>query len=177
MEGNVSVMGLDPGVTTGLSILTVTAKSLIDDEPGQIVSKNHIEIRGSLSTQVMAIADWASGLSSSAGFSPVIVYEEFDLDPRKYHSRNPELLAPVRLIGAIQYANECNHFGSIILTSQSRSLAKEDATNERLKEWGLYTAGSDHIRDATRQAITFIRRVKNNATLRFATWKNYGIVR
>jgi hypothetical protein len=170
MKGNVSIMGLDPGISTGVSILTVPIGSLTGDDPSQIIEKNYYELNGNLYSQIQTIAELASKLSSVSGFKPVVVYEEFDLDPAHYHSRDPELLAPVRFIGAIEYANSCNHFGYIGLTSQSRSLAKSAATDDRLVIWGLYTSGSEHIRDATRQSITLIRRLKTSPDLRRSMW-------
>lgn len=162
-------MGIDPGVTTGVTILTVPIESIIEGAPPEIADKEFHEVYGNIYMQVDALSKYALKLAYPSGIKPVMVYEAFDLDPH-YHSRDPELLSPVRLIGAIEYAHCCNHFGNVVLTSQSRQLSKGSATNDRLEAWGLYTADSDHIRDATRQAITFIRRLKMNQKLRRMTW-------
>lgn len=53
---------------------------------------------------------------------------------------------------------------------QGASLAMSTATNERLKDAGLYTPGLPHAVDATRHAATFLRRCRADPALRSAAW-------
>lgn len=166
-----SVMGLDPGGTTGISIITVPIDSITGDAPAEIARWEYGELYGPMPSQVAKLSEWVLKCAPSSGLiRPILAIEEFDLDPKQYHSRNRELLSPVRTIGAIEYANDCNHFGNVVIALQSRGLTKSTATDDRLKAWGLYTPGSEHVKDATRSAITMIRRLKGNPKLRKDTW-------
>jgi hypothetical protein len=166
MRDFVSVIGVDPGVTTGISVITVPVASLFGDAPAEITQFEYGEVTGQIPRQVEAIAGWVIGSCRGIfNMRPVMAAEDFDLDPG-YHSRDKVLLFPVKVIGAIEYANSCNHFGPIHIELQSRSLAKSTAKDERLRAWGLYTTGSDHVRDGTRQSITMIRRLKQSKKLR-----------
>lgn len=154
-----------------MSLITVPIDTLIGDAPPEIARWEYGEVFGPMPAQVHKLAEWILKCAPSSGrIRPVMPTEDFDLDPKQYHSRNKELLAPVRMIGAIEYANDCNHFGNIVCVLQSRALSKTTATDDRLRAWGLYTPGSDHVRDGTRQAITMIRRLKSSPKLRREVW-------
>jgi hypothetical protein len=54
---------------------------------------------------------------------------------------------------------------------QQPAEAMATATNDRLKDWGLYLANDQpHARDATRHAITLLRKAKANPDLRAQLW-------
>lgn len=151
-------------------MITVPVGSLIGSFPAEIMDFQVGELTGSRHKQVRSLSEWSIIMSRGKSVRPVMAVEDFDLDPRRYHSRDKQLLAPVLMIGAIEYASDCNHFGNTSITLQNRALAKTTATDDRLRSWGLYTSGSDHARDATRQAITAIRRLKTSAAFRREVW-------
>ena len=51
-------------------------------------------------------------------------------------------------------------------------MAKNTATDDRLKAWDLYQreGGMEHARDADRHAITFLRRASGSKQLRANSW-------
>lgn len=53
---------------------------------------------------------------------------------------------------------------------QSASIAKTTATDERLKAAGLYVPGMPHAVDATRHAVTFLRRARSDPAMRKRAW-------
>lgn len=88
-----------------------------------------------------------------------IVLEDFILDFKKADMKR-ETLSPVRLIASFSFGlysqGEQNSQGRIFI--QGRSNVKTTATDERLKNWGLYDRYSGrHARDATRHAVYFLR--------------------
>jgi squalene cyclase len=67
-----------------------------------------------------------------------------------------------------EHRHELND-GRVIL--QNRAIAKSTATDDRLKAWGLYDTNSGpHARDATRHAITALRRARDKPKFRDEMW-------
>lgn len=91
---------------------------------------------------------------------PPIVLEDFILDFKKADMKR-ETLSPVRLISMFSYGLDLlNMEGDPMppIFIQSRSNVKTTATDQRLKNWGLYDRNSgNHARDATRHAAYFLR--------------------
>lgn len=99
-----------------------------------------------------------------------IVMEDFILRER---TKDRSLLAPVRMIAMLEFglyafgsptaspaqvSPEMAKLGTVGVTKQQPSDAKSVATDERLKRWGLWHAGSPHVRDAIRHMIIYLRR-------------------
>ena len=82
---------------------------------------------------------------------------------RKY-LKSEELLSPVRITSVVEFLVATGYVGRFAprpWVKQQPSDAMNTATDLRLKEWGLYHAdGNEHARDATRHAITLLRRAK-----------------
>lgn len=164
-----TVIGIDPGVTTGWAAITIPRDSIFGDEPGEIVSWKHGMIDGPETSQVQTLCRIARRY-----LYPAIALEDFD--PRKPLRGGHETpyLAPVRVASKIQMAIDLSMFGSCTgLEWQMPSLAMDTATDERLKRWGLYPPGKDHPKDATRHAITLIRRAKESPKLRERIFSPY----
>jgi hypothetical protein len=164
-------IGIDPGDTTGWCTITVPYKSVFFDQPSEILSWDYGEFQGAEELQVRNICSLARTTQSLAYLTgPVLVVEDWDVDPT-FGSTDPAVLSPVRILAMLRYAAFRNEIPDSRVVPQGRTIAKSTATDERLKQWGLYTAGSDHIRDATRHAITALRRAKNNPEFRDACWR------
>lgn len=94
-------------------------------------------------------------------------YEDFV--PRQLN-QGREFLAPVRLFSSLT-ANEILHgTAKRVPFIQNASMAKSTATDERLKDAGLYRAGMLHATDAARHCLTFYRRARADKELRQQAW-------
>jgi hypothetical protein len=170
MTPELHIVGIDPGGTTGWCQLTIPTKSIFGDEPGAIVEWDYGEFTGPEPKQAIAIGSLVRTIQSLAyKTGPALVCEDWDSDPR-FKTTDPEALSPVRLGAMLKLLGEQKLLGDATLTFQGRSLAFSTATDARLKAWGLYVAGSDHIRAATRHAITMLRRAKAQPVLAAALW-------
>lgn len=158
------ILGCDGGRTSGLSMLTVPRASLFGDEPGKILTHDSWETTGSLRMQVRQAASLA--LRASAFFPCLIVCEDFDLGGNRLSGAASEadVIASARYGAALEYAVRSGQADSARLIFQGRTIAMTTATDPRLKKWNMYDVGSsDHKRDATRHAITVIRRLASGS--------------
>lgn len=174
-----TVIALDPGGTTGWSVMSAHAEAMYDPEVplldnimfwqhGQIDCGSRTGNRGT--SGLGDIEDGVSTSGEAAGVNEIIslirawpgaivVIEDFVV--RQFNSSR-DFLAPVRITAALnQYMYNQNR----PVFYQQPSLAKSSATDERLKLWKLYdrNGGMGHARDADRHAITFLKRIKSNA--------------
>lgn len=168
--GYAKLLWFDPGGTTGWSVMVVHPEALTDPTV-RILENLEYHVTGEIPGAGMAdeseqlaisrVMDLISGWAGSA-----IGTESFRL---RQFTKDVELLTPVRLIGVMKYALWAGGWG--YLHEQPPSLAMKTATDERLKDWGLYNRSSGgHARDADRHAITFLRRCKENPKLRQLAW-------
>lgn len=156
------VLGIDPGGTTGWYNITVPRDCMYGDAPSKIIEHDWGEFTGPEFRQAIEIARLAREIQSlDYKTGPAMIVEQWDQDPR-FHSTDPETLSPVRIGAQLELLQEQKQLGDCTLHFQSRSLAFSTATDERLKRWGLWVAGSDHIRAALRHAITALRRAREN---------------
>lgn len=161
-----TVFALDPGGTTGWSIMNVHPEALLyPDTPilsniehwasGQIVGPENEQAE-----EVMDMIDEWPGCT--------VVMESFVL--RQMHVD----LAPVRIGEKIDFALWHRRLASF---KQTPAEAKNTCTDSRLKSWGLYKreGGQEHARDADRHALTFLRKCKDRMNLRVYAWPHiYG---
>lgn len=168
--GYAKLLWFDPGGTTGWCLMVVHPEALTEpDVPilHNIEYKAWGEIPGAgmddegeniaISRILELISDWPQ---------TAIGTESFRL---RQFTKDLELLTPVRLNKVMRYALWAGDWGR--LWEQQPDLAKKTASDVRLKEWGLYDSHSGpHARDATRHAITFLRRAKGRQLLREMAW-------
>lgn len=182
-----TVIAIDPGGTTGWSMISVVPEvlmvdnahildNIIDHQHGQVDCGSH---RGNLDTTLH------TGISTHGEFSGVydlakfirswpcaaVVVEDFSL---RTFRKDRDLLSPVRITAAL--GHELWKTGRDYHV-QSAGDAKNVCADERLKEWGLYDAtdGMRHARDADRHAILFLRKAKTSNRLRQLAWPHlYG---
>jgi len=182
----VEIIGIDPGGTTGWTLMKVPPEALLPEGPSVLRSVKEWRIgqvdcgstKGNLGNSLYAGISTAGESAGAAVLGKLlraydgsaIVVESFIL---RQFSKDQDLLSPQRITAKIEqylYLDGRNYF------TQSPSEAKTSATDERLKVWGFYTSegGMQHARDATRHALTFLRRAsqpgRKAAELRAAAW-------
>jgi hypothetical protein len=182
-----TVIAIDPGGTTGWSLLSVHPESLVQTnadfldnifchQHGQVDCGTH---RGNLHSSLH------DGISTDGEFSGIydlaefiklwpvaaVVIEDFTLRTLRM---DRDLLSPVRITSAIGYSMWLNGREYHV---QSPADAKTICSDQRLKEWGMYDPyGSlQHARDADRHALLFLRKAKTNPKFRALAWPHlYG---
>ena len=101
--------------------------------------------------------------------SAAVVMEDFTA---RTEVRAREVYAPDRLRSATQ-AEEILHGEGRVFFLQQPSMAKTTATDDRLKRADLYFAGMPHATDAARHVLTFLRRARQNETIRAGAWPSH----
>jgi hypothetical protein len=102
-----------------------------------------------------------------------VVLEDFVL---RQFNQDKDLLSPVRITAMIEYGMFEKRLG--VSSRQQPSEAKNVATDDRLKAWGLYRSegAQQHARDAVRHAITWMRKCKQDPKLRAECWPHlFGV--
>ena len=170
-----AIIGVDPGVTTGVAIATLQRKeigSLADVfvEMGQLsygFSGNGFDIIESASAEegeAKVAAEIAQLVRTAVlhGSRVVLVIEDFVV--RRFDSSR-EFLSPVRITARIQQElfNDTICQG-VTVAMQSPSDAKQTCTDERMKKWGIQpkTHKDRHGLDSARHCVLFIRKLMAN---------------
>lgn len=164
------VIGIDPGGVTGWAWLTIPRLSMFGDEDPQILRWDYDEVAGPENKQVeelCRIAREVQGLSYKVG--PALVVEDFDLGGTESRDKE-DVLSPVRIAAKLDYAVSLGKAGDSQLVMQSRSIAKQTMTDERLKRSRLYIEGHKDARDGMRHAVTALRRARNSGKFRDRLW-------
>lgn len=179
-----TVIALDPGGTTGWSVMSVHPDSLVENEvsiieniqywthgqtdcgatKGNLGSSKHIGI--STSGEAAGVAELVGLLRAWPGAAVVI--EDFVI---RQFNQDRDFLAPVRITGALsQWLWQLSRDYYV----QQPAFAKTTATDVRLKQWGIYnqSGGMVHARDADRHAITFLRQCKMDPAFRIRAFKH-----
>lgn len=188
------IIAIDPGGTTGWTLMSVHPDSL---DPGcpNIGILSNIEmfvhgqvdcgsLKGNLGTgrtKGVSTSGESAGVNELLGLirswpGAAVLIEDFVL---RQMNQSRDLLSPVRITSVIDHWLWTN--GRAEAFKQQPSEAKSTATDQRLKAWGLYSSegGLQHARDADRHAITFFRKAsmpgKAGQELREAAWPHlYG---
>lgn len=186
-----TIIALDPGGTTGWSMMNFHPEALVPEAKVGFLENmeewKHGEIdcgstRGNLGTSRrpgVSTSGENSGAHEIGRFlrawpGAAVVIEDFDL---RIFNRDRDLLSPIRITDKVTY--ELWFQGrEPFFQAPSR---KPEASDERLKHWGLYQreGGQGHARDADRHAIIFARRCavpgRQGRELREAAWPHlYG---
>lgn len=179
-----TVISIDPGGTTGWSVMVVHPEALVDiDVPilaniehwqnGQVGVRPEIAAKRKPDARELSAEERRCvGILMSDVIrrwpGAVLVIEDFIL--RKM-SKSRELLSPVRLTATLEYAIAAEGIPMQYMR-QTPAEAKGTATDDRLKQWRLYNraGGMQHARDADRHGITFLRKAKARGSLRGAAW-------
>lgn len=131
-----TVVGVDPGGTTGLALWS----------PTQGLTMRQIE---GADNAVDFLADCARTLHGAT-----FVVEKYIITPAT--AKLSQQHDPLEIIGAIKYlVRKYDHK----LVMQSPSEAKAFSTNDKLKRVQWYTPGQDHARDASRHVLLYLSKV------------------
>lgn len=165
-----TVITLDPGGTTGWTVMMVHPDCLTDPDVSILANIMHHEqgqFDGPEVEQAIQIIDLFDAWDTAA-----IVCEDFQL--RTIAAE----LSPVRIRAMLELHlfREPDEGRSIFL--QMPSMATGTMTDARLKDWKLYRPGQEHARDSLRHALMFLRRCTDpnqGARLRKLAWPHiYG---
>lgn len=171
----VVIIGVDPGVTTGIAVAALQGKEVgsLNEayvEMGQLsygFSGNGFDIIESASAEegeAKVAAEIAQLVRTTVlhGSRVVLVIEDFVV--RRFDSSR-EFLSPVRITARIQQElfNDTICQG-VTVAMQSPSDAKQTCTDERMKKWGIQskTHKDRHGLDAARHCVLFIRKLMAN---------------
>lgn len=171
----VVIIGVDPGVTTGIAVAALQGKEVgsLNEayvEMGQLsygFSGNGFDIIESASAEegeAKVAAEIAQLVRTAVlhGSRVVLVIEDFVV--RRFDSSR-EFLSPVRITARIQQElfNDTICQG-VTVAMQSPSDAKQTCTDERMKKWGIQpkTHKDRHGLDAARHCVLFIRKLMAN---------------
>lgn len=171
IKGRTIFIGIDPGVTTGLSVMIVS--DIIDGVEGVVAwGSDQLSYGGSGNVKDLYTGDEmfpeqeisrkiADGIKAWAKRNKVYLAIEDFIIRQKNSGRN--FLSPVRITAGIMQ----EIFGSgldIKITFQSPSDAKGTCKDERMDAWGfpIRTQKDRHSRDADRHSILFLRKMSAN---------------
>lgn len=159
-SGKVSVLGLDPGGTTGWAVATVNIEAI---QTGNIISGLRYWSTGNL---VGGIGEQVEALGSLFDSWPdaAIVAESFDTNRQAAFE-----VDSIEVNGGIKYLTWCD-CREHKLFWQTPAFAKTTVTDELLHKWKLYRPGQDHGRDALRHCLTFLRRCAEDLELAWRAW-------
>ena len=145
-DSGLSILALDPGVTTGIARgkITIVGRKTLKIE----VSQEKWE----LSNLYVQLLKW---WQMDKEWYHHLVYEDFVF--RSGVGTGAELM-PVKLQGVIELFGEQQQFNGIKLWKQNPSVQGDKAfyTNDRLKELGLYVKGKEHGRSATKHLLHWL---------------------
>jgi hypothetical protein len=163
--GMVYVMGIDGGGTTGWGIIGVERASIFGPEKSAIRHFKHGQVTGSYTEQVLTLLQIIKTYHNPY-YTLALAVESFS--PRKPIT-SEEFFAPLEINARLQFLVDTHKIHSPLFY-QTPSFALSTASDKRLKRWGLYTPGPDHVKDGTRHAISFIRRCKADNDLAAKAW-------
>ena len=169
-----TVIGIDPGQTTGYCVLSVPDDALLGAHGPD--DKLHHHVRINTIGQIDCTPPWenrsahelAEIMTELYPLDSIYAIEDFIIDFKRIDQQR-STLSPVRVIAKLEMAlwEDPAFAGADIekfIYFQSASLAKTTCTDERLKEWGLYDRSSGpHARDAMRHAYYFLRTCRGNS--------------
>jgi hypothetical protein len=155
------VMGVDPGFTSGVTILGVPYLSMYGNSPYRRSYFELFEVSGSYTRQALEVCD------ATREFYPLALVVESFYPAKPITSE--EYLSPVHVGDRIAFCAETKYILNPFFW-QTPSQAMETAPDSRLKLWNLYQPGPDHMKDSTRHVVTFLRRCREERALRDAAW-------
>ncbi len=165
------VLWIDPGVVSGVAVVWFDPKALLVDDlktAKVVLAYSEMFLHGDEygpTGQVGTYLKLREKLDEEVGLATGCEsFRVLRLDSSE------EFVAPIRIRSAIQQQmsilrplgwQKGDRFG-IPLFTQSPSDAINAFTNDRLKALRMYTPGPDHVNDAKRHTLLWIRRLKAN---------------
>jgi len=165
-----TVIGFDPGGTTGYSIMSVHPEALFARNTSIIENMEYWThgntdcgaTKGNLGASKhtgISTTGESAGIAELVGLTRLypgagIVVEDFI--PRKF-DQSRDFLSSVRITACLNYALWLDHRDYHV---QQPAFAKTTVTDERLRSWGFWdTHATSHARDADRHCLTFLRQL------------------
>lgn len=153
------VLWIDPGTVSGVACVWFDPKAVFDDLPiaRQILAYSEQFLSGPEIGQTGQVARFiaeARYLGQETGLA--VGVESFV--PRQLNM-SPEFLSPVRIGSAIAYGLSILD-EPVKIYKQSPSDALRTFTNDRLRQVRMYTPGPDHVNDAKRHALLWLRKLR-----------------
>lgn len=142
---NQTILSLDPGGTTGITLIE------FDDESVSILET--IQVKDDLN----GFLAWQKTFDTPID---IIVCESFTLRPG-IHGAN---LAPTYIIGALEALYQ--DFDIVYQEPKLKPLCDD----QRLKKMGFHVPGQQHVNDSTRHGIIYLRNKRHMPTL-LKGWK------
>lgn len=128
------VIGIDPGMTTGICVYDGSRADLVQCTPGLVIPI-------------------VSSLFAPIDQPVVLAVEKFVVGPRASRLSDPKAAQTTRnLIGALAELPRI-HGEQVRVVQRSASDVKPWATDVRLKAAGIWTKGMPHAHDAARHAL------------------------
>ena len=137
------ILGLDPGGTTGYSVIDVTPDLTVDLV---VADQFHSTFSG------------LHNLFDLWGPFDMAIMEAFILYPWKAAAQSYSDMQTPRFIGAIEYFLWEKQ---LPVGFQNASQGKGFVTNDKLREWDLYQTSKKHSNDATRHICQYLVLGKN----------------
>jgi hypothetical protein len=131
-----TVVGVDPGGTTGLALWS----------PDMGLSLRQIE-------GADVAVDWMADCARTLQCATFVV-EKYIITPAT--AKLSQQHDPLEIIGALKFLTR-KYKHKLVL--QSPSEAKAFSTNDKLKRVGWYQPGQDHARDASRHVLLYLSKV------------------
>ena len=172
-EDKHAIMGIDPGGTTGVAAAYVPSLGTLKESLLAATQKKSVEVKGPWLEQAIQLATMMARFQYRANVEHSIQLPNIHFAIEDYVLRLPATnknLMPVWVAAATvalytrplstryEEANEImakeRQQASDYVTWQQPSQIKRFASNDRLKLWGLYVTGSEHMRDAWRHVAT-----------------------
>lgn len=145
------VIALDPGGTSGWSIMQVHPEAMEGDPTIPVIPNIEWwtagEFCGKQDDQIDQILELVESWPAAR-----LVTEGFQL--RQLNA----LLDPVEINAVLRWAVRPRYW-----VAQNPSLAMSTVTDDRQKAWGFWVPGKPHARDAIKHNITFLKRKKEQA--------------
>lgn len=161
------IQWIDPGGVSGVAVVWFDPKAVFEDRPMAkcVLAYSEMFLYGpeaGLNGQVNRYLRMRRTLDQEPGLATGV--ESFV--PMQLNM-SQDFLAPVRIRSALEFAlSRTKPHGSetlgdgVPLYAQSPSDAITSFTNDRLKTLRMYTPGPDHVNDAKRHCLLWIRKLK-----------------
>lgn len=173
----IRIIGFDPGGTIGWSVMEITFDALNDQNlsrtekvtgwwHGQLRSDDEdVEMPEPVSIEVCtAIIENSLALADDIA----VVSEDYQIRSAR---TDKQTISPIRLLAGL----EQNVWSMGRRIQKQMPSEKSGATDERLKNWGFYSPGSQHARDADRHALIFMAKLAAKKSLQRKFFPNLDI--
>lgn len=142
------VVSIDPGGTTGWSVLCVHPEAMTGDPDFRVLDNvlwwTAGQFTGKQDDQIDAVVALVESWPSAR-----LVTEDFNIRQQNV------LLDPCEINAAVRWATRPRYW-----VKQHSALAMSTVTDDRQKAWGFWIPGKEHARDAVKHGITFLKRRK-----------------